>query len=83
MIDVRRLFFTLMGLSLLLCLVSCVSMPPDSGAELPTRQESTAQVTEVITESKTEETTQSTTETQAAEEVTTYGELHFPESETN
>ena len=40
-------------------------------------------MTEVITESKTEETTQSTTETQAAEEVTTYGELHFPESETN
>ena len=85
MIDVRRLLLTFAVLSLMLSLVACVSTTPDTGKQTTAQTDriksATEKMTQAETEIVTETNTQETTEPATTEEITTYGELHFPESE--
>ena len=88
MTDVRKVLFALPTLLLALCLVSCISSYPVEGLDSDTQSErvtntATQSVTDTVqevTEPISEQVTENVSE-QATEEETTYGELHFPESE--
>ena len=66
-------------------MTACVAMLPVTEVEITTQQAGTEPVTEVVTGTQPEAETQVEIETEAetetAEEITTYGELHFPESD--
>lgn len=91
MTDVQKILLPLLVLVFVLCLVSCVPTPPAGGEDSTAKTEdATNSPTENVTETEnptaestsdqvSEQITEPVTET-TAEEETTYGELHFPES---
>ena len=90
MTDVRQFLLTLSVLLLVLCLVGCISTHPAEGLDSVAPSEGvTKDTTEAVTQTEpvqeptepiSEQVTENVSE-QATEEETTYGELHFPESE--
>ena len=86
MTDLRKVLLILSAILLTLCLVGCISVatPPNGGidstaqTEIETETAPDVQTTEPASEQVTEPVTEKPTE--STEEVTTYSELHFPES---
>ena len=92
MIDLRKGILILLVALLTLCLVGCISVavPPEGGLDSSAQTEAQTEKevqTNAVTEPESDaQTTAPTTEittdpaTDSAEEQTTFGELHFPES---